>query len=137
MIGSHDNGKASSGQVVAPLTQGDDNGQQDGENGGQQGCCENGAAQVGDAVIPDVFAINENAPASNSLACGALAYLVEAVASCLKNTSTRMPVSSGGSPSRSTIASSTSTSFGRRGPRETMLGCDSDWAMELTRPSKS
>ncbi len=54
------------------------------------------------------------------------AYLVEAVASCLKNTSTRMPVSSGGRPSRSTTASSTSTSFGRRGPRETMLGCDSD-----------
>ena len=64
-------------------------------------------------------------------------YFVEAVASCLKKTSTRMPVSSGGRPSRSATASRTSTSFGRRGPRVAMRGADSDLAIWLTRPSKS
>ena len=40
-----------------------------------------------------------------------------AVSSDLKNTSTRMPVSSGGALSSAACTSSTSTSFGRRGPR--------------------
>ena len=60
-----------------------------------------------------------------------------AVASGRRNTSTRMPGSSGGWPSSSIITSSTSTSVGLRGPRWPSRLGPSACASEVTLPSKS